>query len=78
MTPHLDYLGETVLMIGPNMCFKGIIWKIVPKLSLLPLIWSAAEVQGAKTVSDSSHENRILLVIFGLCLCIAVLDERKV
>ena len=24
-------------MMGPNMCFKGVIWKIIPKLSLLPL-----------------------------------------
>ena len=28
-------------MIGHNKCFKGVIWKIIPKLSLLPLlIWS--------------------------------------
>ena len=34
-------LGETVLMMGHKMSFKGVIWKIDPKLSLLPLlIWS--------------------------------------
>ena len=28
-------------MMGPNIGFKGAIWKIIPKLSLLPLlIWS--------------------------------------
>ena len=35
--------GETVLMMCHNICvcFKGAIWKIIPKLSLLPLlIWS--------------------------------------
>ena len=34
-------LGETALMMGHNICFKGAIWKIIPKLPLLPLlIWS--------------------------------------
>ena len=29
------------LMMGRNICFKGVIWKIIPKLSVLPLlIWS--------------------------------------
>ena len=29
-------------MMGLNICFNGVIWKIIPKLSLLPLlIWSA-------------------------------------
>ena len=41
MTPHLDRLVETVLMMGRNISFKGVIWKIIPKLSLLPLLnWS--------------------------------------
>ena len=32
---------ETVLMRGHNVCFYAKIWKIIPKLSLLPLlIWS--------------------------------------
>ena len=30
-----------VLLMGCNICFKGVIWKIIPNLSLLPLlIWS--------------------------------------
>ena len=34
-------LSEMVLMTGHNICFKGVIWKIIPKLTLLPLlIWS--------------------------------------
>ena len=41
VTPHSNRLGETVLMMGHNMCFTGEIWKIIPKLSLLPLLnWS--------------------------------------
>ena len=31
-------------MMGHNICLKGVIWKIIPKLSLFPLlIWSAAK-----------------------------------
>ena len=36
MTPHENRLDETVLMIGRNIRFKGVTWKIIPKLSLLP------------------------------------------
>ena len=28
MAPHLNRLGETVLMIGSNICFKGVTCKI--------------------------------------------------
>ena len=31
-------LNEMVLMMGYNIHFKGVIWKIIPKLSLLPLL----------------------------------------
>ena len=32
-------------MIGHNIRFNGVIWKIIPKLSLLPLlIWSTANI----------------------------------
>ena len=32
-------------MMGHNICFKGVIWKIIPTLSLLPLlIWSTKDV----------------------------------
>ena len=31
-------------MMGHNIHFKGVIWKIIPKLSLLPLlIWDTGE-----------------------------------
>ena len=33
-------------MMGPNICFKGVIWKIIPKLSLLPLlIWTTGSTE---------------------------------
>ena len=33
----------SILMISRNIRFKGVIWKIIPKLSLLPLlIWSTS------------------------------------
>ena len=45
MTSHQNRLNETVLMMGPNIRFKGVIWKIIPKLSpLLLLIWSTVEI----------------------------------
>ena len=28
VTPHQNCLAETVLMMGHNICFKGILWKI--------------------------------------------------
>ena len=38
--PHQNSLGETVLIMGCNIHFKEVMWKIIPKLSLLPLlIW---------------------------------------
>ena len=42
VNPHLNRLSETVLMRGHNLRFYGEIWKIIPKISLLPLlIWSS-------------------------------------
>ena len=38
VTPHLNRLSETVLMMGFNIRFKGVIWKIIPKLSLSPFL----------------------------------------
>ena len=39
--PSLELLVETVLRMGHNIRFKGVIWKIIFKLSILPrLIWS--------------------------------------
>ena len=38
MTPLKNHLTETVLLRGHSLCFNGeIIWKISPKISLLPL-----------------------------------------
>ena len=34
MAPHLNRLGETVLMMGSNIHYKGVICKTIPKLSL--------------------------------------------
>ena len=38
VTPHYNRLSEKVIMMGRNISFKEIIWKIIPKLSLLPLL----------------------------------------
>ena len=35
-------LGETAL-VGHNMCFKRVIWKIIPELSHLPLLIRSTE-----------------------------------
>ena len=44
LTPHYNNLNETVLMMGHKICFHGEIWKIIPKLSLLPLLtWSTGQ-----------------------------------
>ena len=41
VTPYKNRLNETVLMVGYNICFKGVLWKIIPKLYLSPLlIWN--------------------------------------
>ena len=34
MTPHYNRLDETVLLMGRNIYFEGVIWKIIPELSL--------------------------------------------
>ena len=36
VTPHQNRRVETVLMMGHNIGFKGVIRKIIPKLSLYP------------------------------------------
>ena len=55
VTPHLNRLCKTILVMGRDMSFKGVIWKIIPKLSLLPiLIWRIAVlVSGGKTKIDA-------------------------
>ena len=45
MASHSNRRAETVLMMGHNIYFKGVIGKIIPKLSRLPLlIWSTAYI----------------------------------
>ena len=45
VTLHLNSLDQMVLIVGHNIHFKVVLWKIIPKLSLLPLlIWSTVEV----------------------------------
>ena len=34
MAPRLNHLGKTVLMMDSNRRYKGVICKIIPKLSL--------------------------------------------
>ena len=41
VTPHLNRLNGVVLVIDYNLCFKEVIWKIIPKLSLLPFLSGA-------------------------------------
>ena len=38
VTPHLNHLDETVLMMGHNIRFKGVIWKIICKYSFDPFL----------------------------------------
>ena len=39
--PHLNRFNEMVLLMGHNLCFKEVIWRIIPKLSLLPFLSGA-------------------------------------
>ena len=41
VTPQSNRLSEMVLLMGHNLCFKEVIWKIIPKLSLLPFLSGA-------------------------------------
>ena len=45
MTPHYNRLYETVLMMGNNICFKEVMWKIIPKYPFYPFLSGAPEVQ---------------------------------
>ena len=62
MTPHLNSLDETVLMMGHNIHFDGVIWKIIPKLSLLPLLFGALK-------NDTVAENLVSIVTCRICSC---------
>ena len=35
VTPHWNCLGKTILMMGHNIGFKGVIWKIIRKFVTL-------------------------------------------
>ena len=74
VTPHKNRLNETVLMMGHNIHIERIIWKVIPKFSLLPpLIWSSGfdfpdcSVREGKSLSYSQrnmicgHVNRLAL-----------------
>ena len=43
VTPQQNRLNKMVLMMGHNICFDEEIQIIIPKLSLLTLIWSTGE-----------------------------------
>ena len=46
VTPHFNCLGETILLMGHNILFKGVLWEIIFELSLLPLlIWSVVDLE---------------------------------
>ena len=54
-------------MMGHKICFNGKIWKIIPKLSLLPLlIWSTGKEQ-----------YWLLLIIINLSLLVRVSNLLK-
>ena len=46
-------------MRGCNICFKGDIWKIIPKLPLLPLNWSN-DFLFPPLETNSSSEGKLL------------------
>ena len=53
VTPHLNRLGETVLMRGHNIPFCGEKSKIIPKLHLLTFLFGALEHLGLKCFERS-------------------------
>ena len=45
VTSHQNHLSERGLMMGHNICLKGLIWKLIPNLSLFSLpFWSTEPV----------------------------------
>ena len=45
-------------MMGHNICFKGVIWKIIPKLSFLPFLSGALTYMELLTAFKSYVPNR--------------------
>ena len=64
VAPHKNRLDEMVRMMGNNICFKGVIWKTIPKLSLLPLLICPGRV--AQSVGHLTHKSEVLGSIPGL------------
>ena len=54
--PSFDHLGETVLiMMGHKIRFYGEIWLIIPKLSLLPLLYWSTDYRIAAISHNVQH-----------------------
>ena len=60
-------------MMGHKICFKGEIWLIIPKLSLLPLlIWTTDLINILKAISFSAKNKDVFnkeMYILEACLC---------
>ena len=47
-------------MMGRNICFKGVIWNIIPKLSLLTLlIWSSVFLYRSYGTSSGNADHML-------------------
>ena len=69
MTPHKNRLGETVLMMGHYIRFKGLFGKIIPKLSLLLLlIWSTGLAR---------HHSPLVFCLWSSVVCQLQLNALK-
>ena len=44
-------------MMGHNIYLKGILWKIIPKLSLLPLLSGALQVKKQFFIKKDNHQS---------------------
>ena len=53
-------------MLGHNICFEGVIWKIIPKLSCLPFLSRALQLSIEQTVKTliTLHECRTTYCIY--------------
>ena len=69
-------------MMGHNLCFKGVIWEIIPKLSLLPPLSEALKVilyismlENVKKKSSFYDFLRYFPLYFGLLSQITVINS---
>ena len=61
-------------MMGHNICFEGVIWKIIPKLSVLPLLmWSTD-----KTGRQKKKKNGRAASPEGLSIHLNVIDGTEI